>query len=58
MLNARTKTSKMDASSVAVAFLIIIGVVMTLSNPKPSFDIKEIPFERNEEKSSEVLKAS
>jgi hypothetical protein len=54
MLNARTKTSMMDASSDAVAFLIIIGVVMTLSCYRPLFAIKEILLKKKGGKILEV----
>ena len=47
-----------DDSSDAVAFLIIIGVVMNLSNSTPLFAIKEILFEGMGENIGEGLKAS
>jgi hypothetical protein len=56
MLNARTKTSTIDASSDAVAFLIIIGIVMSLSCYRPLFGIKEILFERKEEKYKKLVR--
>jgi hypothetical protein len=58
MLNACTNTSMTDDSSDAVAFLIIIGVVMNLSNSTPLFAIKEILFEGMGENIGEGLKAS